>query len=576
MPNAIIENFSRGLDTRRSELTSAMGVLRELVNAHINQGGEIEKRKSFVGTDITPTVASGVTATFGIEALRESIVIFGGEANADSANWPPDGFTYQRLYRPATNAYPAKNATGIVYSTAFNGKTFVIAEMGDDPVACFYDGELVKDINYYGQVLPGVDTLLKLYYAMVESFENIDGYTAELNHATPGSATGIYITGDEGKVFDLIAEGTGELDGTMTVNKVRGPVAGIPGTEAVGSFTIDDLRGGQPGVSMITSIKVGGSGGQELLASNAGCDISPEYSAGVVVGLINANSAISGFNAENLGGTVVIKANAVGTTDNGKVIRVVTAGRVFIGVVRMAFYGTTFTVDSIRADGVELLAGAVPFDATSGETIEADLISDLINSINTGTGTHGFIAYGRKNVLLLGKQITESAGSATDATNPAADNSIPIRLSITQTDGGAVTDQNDVVKVFWDVKEAVLFIAPKMTAMTQDPVRFRIVGGRAPYTFEYIFENTGRAQMQVLSPSEQQTHLQQTKEILYYDSYLSPGNIGQFRNVRLADDHVTPTLKVKVTDRDGNETTSASIPVNFSIASAAFVASLYA
>ena len=43
-----IESFKPGLDTRRSELTSLPGTLEVCENAHINPGGEIEKRKAFV------------------------------------------------------------------------------------------------------------------------------------------------------------------------------------------------------------------------------------------------------------------------------------------------------------------------------------------------------------------------------------------------------------------------------------------------------------------------------------------------------------------------------------------------
>src|SRR5438046_120572 len=99
MAKLVLENFKYGLDARRSELTSVLGTLQTLKNAHINQGGEIEQRKSFVGIDITPTALSMVSATFGIEALATTIVIFGGDENMDVAHWPPSGFTYQRLIR---------------------------------------------------------------------------------------------------------------------------------------------------------------------------------------------------------------------------------------------------------------------------------------------------------------------------------------------------------------------------------------------------------------------------------------------------------------------------------------------
>ena len=42
-----IANFQAGMDLRKSALTAPAGTLRLLQNAHITQGGEIEKRSAF-------------------------------------------------------------------------------------------------------------------------------------------------------------------------------------------------------------------------------------------------------------------------------------------------------------------------------------------------------------------------------------------------------------------------------------------------------------------------------------------------------------------------------------------------
>ena len=49
-----IEDFRRGLDTRRTPLTAPGGSLRILENAVINPGGEIEKRHAFIQTTSSP------------------------------------------------------------------------------------------------------------------------------------------------------------------------------------------------------------------------------------------------------------------------------------------------------------------------------------------------------------------------------------------------------------------------------------------------------------------------------------------------------------------------------------------
>lgn len=65
------ENFKFGLDTRKSELTSVPGTLLTLQNAHINQGGEVEQRKSFV-KDARPYPAF----SFGLEETEDGPVTF--------------------------------------------------------------------------------------------------------------------------------------------------------------------------------------------------------------------------------------------------------------------------------------------------------------------------------------------------------------------------------------------------------------------------------------------------------------------------------------------------------------------
>ena len=58
-----IANFKPGLDVRRSELTSQPGTLLRLIDAHINEGAEIEKRKSLVQfvniNDPIPNISHG-------------------------------------------------------------------------------------------------------------------------------------------------------------------------------------------------------------------------------------------------------------------------------------------------------------------------------------------------------------------------------------------------------------------------------------------------------------------------------------------------------------------------------------
>jgi len=76
--SVVIQNFKFGLDSRRSELTSVPGTLLRAVDCHINQGGEIEKRKSFVKWS-QPAYTFGALATLG------GIYTFGSATLADTS-----------------------------------------------------------------------------------------------------------------------------------------------------------------------------------------------------------------------------------------------------------------------------------------------------------------------------------------------------------------------------------------------------------------------------------------------------------------------------------------------------------
>ena len=160
----VVENFRFGLDTRRLDLNSRPGVLIDLVNAHIDQGGQVEKRKAFTRTSLgNPGVG------FGLEALKDSLVVFGSVA--DPGGWPT-GVTYQRLVHPDGATAIAE----IIASTVFNGKAFVIAKFADSRRFIFYDGTLLPD-SYLGLVLVATTGDIAVQIAVAISTQGAGLYT---------------------------------------------------------------------------------------------------------------------------------------------------------------------------------------------------------------------------------------------------------------------------------------------------------------------------------------------------------------------------------------------------------------
>lgn len=86
MPYLIVEDFSGGVDLRKSAITSRPGTLRTLRNAFVNVGGEIEKRKTFTSVGELPA-----GDTFGLAFRNNRLAVFGTIAAGSVGTLP--GYT---------------------------------------------------------------------------------------------------------------------------------------------------------------------------------------------------------------------------------------------------------------------------------------------------------------------------------------------------------------------------------------------------------------------------------------------------------------------------------------------------
>jgi hypothetical protein len=538
MPEVIIENFRHGLDSRRSVLTSVLGTLRTLVNAHINQGGEIEKRKAFVPISILPTVASNVGTILGVEALRDSIVLFGGQVNDDAVNWPPAGFTYQRLFRDAAASAAALvcniaatpgfcsycegytgavEATSIIYSTVYGGKTFALALMSDGTYNAFYDAVVVPDINFFGRIFPDMGTTTKMLCEMVTTINATTGYTADIVDDGAGHVVGVNIVGNTGKDFNATLSVTGALcNGVPKATFVSSPTPNVPGKIATGSFQVQDGYT-RPGVSKITSILVGAT---ELLTAAVNYNTDPTITAAAIVAAINTNVA-AGYTANNQGNTVSIYDTATGTGNNAKNIKVTTAGLVMIGRCSLVFAltGATFTLSDITVDGTTILTAFNGVFPTAAETLSS-FMARVRDNINAHTGTHGIVSLVRDNVLKLSKQVTQSNAVAT------ADDSHPISAMLpvvaTWTGAAMITDGADPgnllsVNVHSNVEPSMALFLYHYTTDAGSVYTFRsrglligaVVGGVPPYTYLWrVVEQTDGMNIVFETPKDVSTIVQ--------------------------------------------------------------------
>lgn len=131
MPYLVIKDFKGGVDLRRLTEMTPPGALRECVNAHITSGGEIEKRKAFVGIGTLPA------GTFGLFAVEvDQLYVFG---SIPAPAGLPFGVIYQQLVGPTGNCIAVTDAD------LFAGKLYVVAKYDTGITHHFYDGQEVID-----------------------------------------------------------------------------------------------------------------------------------------------------------------------------------------------------------------------------------------------------------------------------------------------------------------------------------------------------------------------------------------------------------------------------------------------
>ena len=80
MPYFLIQDFSQGLDARKSVMTLPPGSLRYANNVHVTRGGELKKRKAFVPYATLPAGSVGLAAT------RDSLVVYGNGVQTPGNN----------------------------------------------------------------------------------------------------------------------------------------------------------------------------------------------------------------------------------------------------------------------------------------------------------------------------------------------------------------------------------------------------------------------------------------------------------------------------------------------------------
>ena len=266
MAYLVVENFSAGLDTRRHPLTARPGTLQKLKNAHISRGGEIEKRKAFEHINANTSGAVFSRPFFGLQATTDKVYTFtdGWESNFNYGNQVPlndNGVWAMLLKHPARDlgyqysdpAY-APNLSGIIYSTLYGGKTFVLAKWDNGDVIPYLDGDFLHD--YYLGVTRSWMTIARS--------NPWDAFTATLAWQIRGGNWGNSTTGWDSESSNTVLAGQSwvdaiapeDMDVTPSITADEGVVvstevitefkASTPAKKSSGSFAVSSGSPGTP------------------------------------------------------------------------------------------------------------------------------------------------------------------------------------------------------------------------------------------------------------------------------------------------------------------------------------------
>lgn len=170
MPLFVTENFSAGIDTRKHELTAPAGTLRQLLNAHLTPGGEIEKRLAFVEAfDVTGTLAKSL--------MRVGAVVYVVTPGAAGADQTFGDLTLRQI--------EANGVTGELLDwDVFDGKLYFTTIDGNTVKHWFQDA---VDGTVASEVPDGKGRFLRTYQSKIYSCSGSNIYFCTVGDPTDWS-----------------------------------------------------------------------------------------------------------------------------------------------------------------------------------------------------------------------------------------------------------------------------------------------------------------------------------------------------------------------------------------------------
>lgn len=431
----VVQDFSSGLDVRKSPWTSANGSLQKLEDAHITRGGEIEKRKAIVAIgDLSGSVDGLVAGKIG-GADTSGLIVFGsGPAPAVL----PGGVSYQQITHPDGVSIPLVSIADVAL---YDGRVYVVGNYSDGSQWHFYDGVLVKDWGA-GVVRASMTTNDLIAEHIRGLIDGESGFTA----TRAGAA--VIVTGPVGSNYAVSVEaqdGAGNPDETITVSELVSSSAATAGTQSVGEFAIFIGEAGAGNYIDQIRVDVGGVF-TSLISSPVLFNTTPELTALDVITAINAGTGTHGYNATTKYGKVFVGAPvSLGATANGRILEVVAKGAICLYNGKFAVTGGPAgagnEVTSVSVNGLAITSGAVAWatsDSATASAVAANINAyasvPKMNAVALGNTVYVSPEKVRSNdstslslIVITGGNVTASVGASAPVENDYGDYKDPSR-----------------------------------------------------------------------------------------------------------------------------------------------------
>lgn len=368
----VVQDFSSGLDVRKSPWTSANGSLQQLSDGHITRGGEVEKRKALQLVGELPSSTRAIISGKPAGSESNTIIVFG--AGAAPTGLPP-GVQYQQLAHPDG---PSFEIVDIVDATLFDGRAYVVAEYSDGNQFHFYNGSLVTDWGA-GIVRASMTTNDLIAEHMRGLINGQSGYTASRSGST------VTVTGPVGANYAVAVEsqdGGGNPNQNIVASELVASVTPAAGSSAIGEFAI--LIGEAGAGNYIDKVRVDVGGVfTELISAPVLFNTTAELTGLDVATAINAGTLTHGYSASTKYGKVFIFAPlSLGATANGRIVEVVAKGKVCLYNGKFSIYGGPAGAGNeiavVYVNGQTVTSAAVPWATSDAATATA--LADNINA----------------------------------------------------------------------------------------------------------------------------------------------------------------------------------------------------